>query len=605
MSFRTVLLLLATLSTVYGALYADPSDVPRTVYDYVVIGGKPIFSSVQSTDAQFRVLLIEAGPSNKGLFDVEVPFFCTNLSPGTSLDWNSTTTPQAGLSERVMAYPRGRLLGGSSSTNYMIWTRGSKDDFNRWAKVTGDQGWSWDALEPFRKAIEHIAPPVDGHNTAGDIDPSVHGTDGPLGISLGESLSTDGMVTRTTRQLSEFPFNVDMNSGNTIGIGYTQSSISDGTRDSSATAYILPALSTHTSLDVLINTQVLKILQTGTDSGLPAFRGVQFAASPNGRVYTVHATKEIILSAGAVSSPQVLMLSGIGNATELKTNGITPIVDLPDVGQNLQDHPVIGNIFTVNTTTPTFDDIQRNATLAAADLAEWESARKGPLTQSTSALLGWLRIPDNSPIFANHIDESAGPTSAHYELLFIDGFSASVQPFPATGRFFTIATAVVSPSARGSITLASADSFDLPIVNPNLLDNAVDVAIMREAIRAARRFAAAPAWAGYITGEYSDLAAAQTDAEIDAYVRNGSRTIFHPAGTARMAPFGASHGVVNPDLTVKGTRGLRVVDASVFPFITASHTQAPTYVVAERAAHLILQAALVDTERREHELVAP
>ncbi|KAI0058477.1 aryl-alcohol-oxidase from pleurotus Eryingii [Artomyces pyxidatus] len=600
MALSTLLSLFGSFVAVSGALYNDPADIPHTVYDYVVIGagvGGGVVAR-RLADARYRILLIEAGPSNQGLLDVEVPFFCTNLSPDTTIDWNYTTIPQAGLGNRVVAYPRGRLLGGSSSTNYMGWTRGSKDDYDRWANVTGDPGWSWDALEPFWKAIEHITPPSDGHNTSGDVDPSVHGTNGPLGISLADINPTNAMITETTRQLSEFPFNMDMNSGNTIGIGYTQSSISNGTRDSSATAYILPALSTDTSLDVLINTQVLKILKSGTESGLPVFRGVRFAASPNRTICTVHATKEVILSAGAVSSPQVLMLSGIGNATELKATGITPIVDLPDVGQNLQDHPFIRNPFTANTTTLTFDDIRLNATLAAADLAEWESVRKGPLTLSTSEGIAWLRIPDNSSIFENHTDISAGPTSAHYELLFIDGFSSSTDPSPDSGRFYSISAAVVSPSARGSITLASANPFDLPVVNPNLLNSDVDIAIMREAIRAARRFVAAPAWAGYVTGEYGAFGRAQTDAEIDAYARNGSRTIFHPVGTARMAPFGASYGVVNPDLTVKGTKGLRVVDASIFPFIPASHTQAPTYVVAERAAHLILQAASVDAERR-------
>ncbi|KAI0039712.1 GMC oxidoreductase [Auriscalpium vulgare] len=575
---------------VTAALYSHPADVPQTSYDFIVVGagvGGGVVARRLSEDPGTRTLLIEAGPSNEGILPVEVPLLCTSLSPDTAYDWNYTTTPQRGLDDRVLGYPRGRLLGGSSSINYLAWTRGSRDDYDRLARVSGDAGWAWDALTPFMKSIENFAPgAVDGHNISGQVDRSLHGTSGPLTISMPMDLPTDRFVIGTTQQLKEFPFVEDMNSGNPIGIGYGQNTIKNGTRDSSATAYILPALASNLTLDVLVNSQVLRVLQTGSVDGVPIFRGVQFAASANGTVFTINATREVILSAGSVATPQLLLLSGIGNSTRLKQTGIRPIVNLPDVGQNMQDHPLLGNIFNVHTSNITTDDIRRNNTVASEELAQWQTSRTGLLTLPPSAQIGWFRVPDKSGIFAGG-DPSAGPTSPHFEFIVADGFAATQQAFPSTGRFFTLVTVVVSPKSRGAVTLASSDPFANPVVDPNFFSAPVDIAIMREAVKAARRFVSAPVWKGYIESEFGPFGSAHTDAEIEDYVRNFTITVFHPAGTAAMAPFNATHGVVNPDLTVKGTVGLRVVDASIFPFIPAAHTQAPTYIIAERAASLI------------------
>ncbi|KAI0040461.1 GMC oxidoreductase [Auriscalpium vulgare] len=572
-----------------GTLFTDPSQLPRTNYDYVVVGGGVGGGVVASRLAESpgtRVLLIEAGPDNEGLEAVAAPFLCTTLSANTFVDWNYTTVPQNGLLGRVLSYPRGRLLGGSSSINYMDWTRGSRDDYDRLANISGDPGWSWNALEPIFKKIERIVPPADGHNTTGEIDESVHGHKGPLGISVVNTLPTSEMIVQATQQLGEFHFNLDFNSGNTIGIGFSQATIRNGSRESSATAYIHPTLAAAASrLDVLINTQVVRILQTGIEHGLPVFRGVRFAASANATVYTVNATTEVILSAGAVATPQLLMLSGIGNATYLSRLGITPTVDLPGVGQRLQDHPILRNVFVANSSAPTNDDIHQNASLAATDLAQWEATRKGPYSSPATTHLGWFRVSDD--VLGEIGDTSAGPTSAHYEIIINDGYASTVEPMPQTGRFFTIGTVLVSPSARGAVTLASTNPFDKPIVDPAFFSTAADIRIMREAVKAAKRFAGAPAFKDYIVRPYGAFANTTTDAAIDVYARNGSVSIWHPIGTASIAPFASQDGVVNPDLTVKKTRGLRVVDASVFPFIPAAHTQAGTYAIAERAASLI------------------
>ncbi|KAI0040462.1 GMC oxidoreductase [Auriscalpium vulgare] len=570
-----------------GALYSNPTDLPSTSYDYVVVGagvGGGVIAGRLAELQNVRVLLIEAGPDNRGLEAVAVPFLCTTLSPNTVYDWNYTTTPQTGLFGRSIAYPRGRLLGGSSSTNYLGWTRGSQDDYDRMARASGDERWSWKALEPMFRKVEQLLPPPDGHNTAGQIDPSVHGRAGPLGVVVGSSLPIDDMVINVTKQLPEFPFNLDMNSGKPIGLGYSQASMRNGSRESSATAYIHPALAAaNLRLDVLVNAHVTKLLQTGHEDGLPALRGVQFAAVGNATFHTVNATREVILSAGAVATPQILMLSGIGNATHLNATGIVPLVHLPAVGQNLQDHVSLRSIFLVNSTDITYDDLHRNAALNATMMSAWERTRSGNYSSPPTAQIGWFKVPRDA--LGSLGDASAGPTSPHYEIVFVDGYSgASV---PETGRYLSIVSVVVSPSARGSITLASASPFANPVIDLAFLSTPADILVAREAVKAVQRLAAAPAFKDYIVAPVGAFANVSTDDQIDAYVRGNSDSLWHPAGTARMAPFGSSEGVVNPDLTVKKMRGLRVVDTSIYPFIPAAHLQAGLYAVAEQAANII------------------
>ncbi|KAI0316820.1 alcohol oxidase [Amylostereum chailletii] len=597
-----LLLLSLTPRVALGALYQSPSaaasKLATTSYDYVIIGAGAaggVLANRLSEDSTKKVLLLEAGSSDYESLYAQVPWFAPALT-GSDSDWQFKTVEQSGLNGRAIDYARGRVLGGSTTINYMIWTRGSQDDYNRWAKVTGDSGWSWSSVQPYFNKIENFTASADHHNTTGQYDPAIHSKTGAVGISLpGQSLLTDKLVLDAQKELaSDFPFNLDYNSGNMLGISWTQFAVADGARSSSARDYIAPALS-RSNLDVIVNAQVTKLCRTGTGkTGLPAIRGVEFAPYGNSTgaqfpLSRFSANKEVLLSAGAVSSPHLLLLSGIGPAAQVTSLGIKSIVDLPDVGQNLQDHPLLTSPYTV-TSNNTLDNLSLDADYAAQQLNLWQTNRTGDLVLGACNQWGWGRLPSNAPIYKTVTDPSAGATSPHYQLIFTDAFVAFAGAGAPSGHYFTLFSNLYSPASRGNITLTSSDPFQAPRINPGLLSNPFDLYTMREALKTGRKFMNATTWDSWIVAEYGDFAAAQTDAQIEAYIKANALVVNHVAGTVAMGNSKAlkkGAGALYSNLTVKGVEGLRVVDASAFPFIPASHTMAPTYVIAERAADLI------------------
>ncbi|KAJ6494966.1 aryl-alcohol-oxidase from pleurotus Eryingii [Mycena vulgaris] len=571
-----------------AALIEGVADLNKLnlTFDFIVVGGGTagnVIANRLSENLNHSVLVLEAGGSNADVLDIIVPFFCTRATPNTAQDWNYTTTPQVGLNGRSIPYPRGFVLGGSSSVNYMAYTRGSKEDFDRFAKVTGDNGWSWDSLIPYMRKNERFSLTTsDHHNITGQFNPSVHGFTGINTVSLsGFPSPVDDRIIATTSELEEFPFNLDMNSGYQLGIGWGQATIKNGSRSSSATSYLAPQFIRRPNLHVLLHARVTRILQTASGD----FRTVEFVQDLNGKRFTLTAGNEIVLSAGSVGTPSILLHSGIGNSSTLKSLGIKPLHDLPSVGQNLTDHSLLSISFLVNS-NDTYETAGRNATLAAEQLTQWNTTRTGPLVDNSLSHMGWLRIPDNSSIFERFPDPAAGPNTAHYELIISNGIAG---PPPPTGNFLRVAPAVVAPTARGSVTLNSTDPLAAPLIDPNLLGSEPDLFIMREAIRSALRFASASAWANYVISPVG-VNSTSTDAALNVFIRANTGTVKHPAGTASMSPRGAAWGVVDPDLRVKGLRGLRIVDLSVVPFIPTAHTQAATYIIAERAADLIKAA---------------
>ncbi|KAF8223580.1 aryl-alcohol-oxidase from pleurotus Eryingii [Tricholoma matsutake] len=515
-------------------------------------------------DPSVNVLVLEAGGTNEGVTNSIIPNFCSRLL-GTSADWNFTTTSQVGLAGRSLPYPRGHILGGSSSINFMVYTLGTSEDYNRYAAFTKDPTWSWHSVRQFFDRIERFTFSADHHNLSGQYDPRFHHFNSFRGInavSLASSPSSFGSrVIETTSQLpNEFPFRLDMNSGEHLGVGWIQSTIDVYKRSSSATSYLGPQFSNRPNLHVQLNAQVSRVLRKHlhSHSHQIAFEKVEFRVG-SGPLQTVTATKEIILSAGVIGTPSILMHSGIGDVTELNALDIKPLVNLPSVGKNLTDQPLLTNSWKVRN-TDTNDEALRNKTLAAQLLTQWEAFETGPLVNGIVDLLAWLRLPKDTTIFKDVGDPSAGPNTAHYELVFQNAAAVT----PPSGNYLSVNTIVASPISRGSVTLNSSDPFQPPIINPALLACDVDLKVMTFALRQAFHFLTAPVWKNIVIGPTFNLTAKSTDDQFESYIKRNTGTVFHPVGTAAMSAEDAKFGVVNPDLRVKGVTGLRIADASIF-----------------------------------------
>ncbi|KAF7349783.1 GMC oxidoreductase [Mycena sanguinolenta] len=580
-------LLLGLAGNGLAKIYEDVSDLPSLEYDFVIVGGGAagnVVANRLTENPNFSVLVLEAGVSNEGVIDAIVPFFVNNLLSGPNIyEWNYTTTLQVGLNNRSIPYPRAHILGGCTSHNGMVYTRGSAEDYNRWAAVTFDPGWSWDNLLPYFFKNEKWTPPADNHDTRGEFNPAVHSTHGINFVSLSGSRWPifENQVIQTTRELpEEFPFNLDYNSGEPLGVGWFQSTIGGGKRSSSATSYLAPKFIQRQNLHVLLHAQVSRLVGPQTTKGVVTFEGVEFLQGTYGSLFTAKATKEIILSAGPIGTPPILMNSGIGDKNALTTLGISSVLDLPSVGQNATDQPMVFAEWSVKS-TQTIDPIEQNATLFNEAYAQWNATHTGPFTNVPVTHIAWTRLDADSPIFENVTDPSAGPKTPHIEI-FLGTGSGTGAP---TGNFMSFGMIVLTPTSRGSITLQSNNPFDPPLIDPGLLVTDFDLFTTRESIKKAYRFVEAPVWKDYIIAPTIDLLNMTTD-ELDEFIRNTGSSSGHIVSTAAMSAKDASYGVVNPDLLVKGASGLSIIDASIIPFVPSAHTQAATYVVAERGGGL-------------------
>ncbi|KAJ7503275.1 aryl-alcohol oxidase-like protein, partial [Mycena galericulata] len=572
--------------TCLGRVFTSPEEVPATEYDFIVVGAGTagcVIASRLSENPSTTVLLIEAGVSDNGTNSavLSVPFLA-GQAIGTVFDWNYTTTIQSGLNGRTMPYPRGFVLGGSSSINNMVYSRGPSEEWDRLALIAGDEGWSWNNIQQFIFRNERHIPPWNNRSNVGEFNPKVHGR-GPLMSSLTANPSElDQRVIKTTAELGdEFPFNLDLNSGDGLGFGWIQTTVGESARSSSSTAYLHPALNSRNNLDLLLNTQVTRLTSSG--SVKTTLDQVQVSKNDTAASYTFTASKEVILSAGTIGTPQILMLSGIGPAEELQKFGITPLVDSPDVGHNLQDQPIFLLQWDVN--KETLSSFLDNPEAIAAALAQYEQNKTGIAASSVVFnTIGFLRLPAGSPLLQDG-DPSAGPNSAHFQYSFIDTFLGNVdQVAPPGGNWITVSIVLQSPTSRGSLNITSSSAFDHPLIDPAFFTTSFDIGTAIEAVKTLNTFLAAPAWDGFIGAPATKLT---TDAQIEAFIRAGAVTLKHPVGTAKISTAAEVGGVVGPHLHVKGVEGVRVVDASILPFAVEGFPQAEVYIVAERAAFLI------------------
>ncbi|GAA5974692.1 hypothetical protein JCM11641_007225 [Rhodosporidiobolus odoratus] len=610
------------LATIVNLTDAHALDsVLKNQYTHVVVGGGTAGLAVAariSEDPSLSVLVLEAGTSQPLTPGIMVPGLA-GTTFNTDVDWAFYTQPQEKAKGRKVYWPRGKVLGGSSALNFMAWTRGFAGDYDSWEKL-GISGWGWNDLLPYFKKSERLTPPKgNNQDVHPHYDPSVHGTSGPVEASFSEYISPqftgfyDAMLARN------FSVAKDHTGGKMQGVAYSQSTISTGKLDdmhrvTSATAYIDPIVGRRSNLIVLPGMQATKVLwnRAKLRDGRLVASGVEFTSSnvTSPVTFSTTATKEVILSAGSIQTPQLLELSGVGSSTFLRSKGITPVIDLPGVGENLQDHPAVVVVEKLKDGAETLDALSTNELTAAKAIAQW-ALGKGILTQELSTLayisaqsylsaadhkkalklIDSLRGSHNIP--AKQLAQQRAQVVAGspvMEILAINvyfGKNAAGEPGDA---YLSLAACNQKSFSRGSIHIASKNPKAYPLIDPNYLQADVDKFYLSKAAQFLRELAHTPVLAKWIDREVEPGTSVKSQAQWSDWVAQSVRTEYHPVGTASMLPR-AEGGVVDQNLIVYGTSNLRVVDLSIMPLHVSTHPQSTAYAIAEKAADLAKAAA--------------
>ncbi|OON59412.1 choline dehydrogenase [Massilia sp. KIM] len=531
-------------------------------YDYIIVGAGTsgcVLANRLTQRKDLNVLLIEAGGKDDYLW-IHIPVGYLHCIGNPRTDWLFRTEPDAGLGGRSLIYPRGKVLGGSSSINGMIYMRGQKTDYDRWAELSGDPSWRWDGVLPLFKRSE------DHHGGANEI----HGAGGEWRVER-QRLSWKILdAFREAAAEQGIPKIADLNAGGGEGSSYFEVNQRRGIRLNTARAFLAPAAQ-RPNLTVMTGCHVERLLFEDTDAG-KVCRGVQFTGG--GRAFTATAQREVLLAAGAIGSPQILQLSGIGPAALLQEHGIAPLVDLPGVGENLQDHLQLRMIFKVKG-APTLNTRASNwfgKLWIGLEYALW---RTGPMSMAPSQLGAFARSRPDLP---------APDLQFHVQPLSLDKFGDPLHRFPA----FTASVCNLQPSSRGHVRIASKDTYAAPKIVPNYLSTEDDRKTAASALGLTRRIVASPALARFQPQEYLPGPQYQTEEELAQAAGMIGTTIFHPVGTCRMGRSEDPTAVVDSRLRVRGVKNLRVIDASIMPFITSGNTNSPTIMIAEKAAEDIL-----------------